>query len=280
MGNVVDCNKEGKSGRPTKNLNEEMMDEIDPLTLYLRQISRYPLLSAQDEKDLGTKLDELTQCIADTKAKLANEPSNENLSNTFRRATEELRITREALITSNLRLVVSIAKGYQLRGVNLLDLIDEGNIGLLEAVNRFDYRRGYRFSTYASWWIRQAIIKCLVDQSRIIRLPIHMLNTIRRCYASTKELMQELGRDPNLAEVSQKSGISKEKVTSALRFAQGPSSLDLTLDEDKNGSLADNIRDEKAPEPFNEAFAVTMQELLRYVMRSLSDREQIVLQLR
>jgi RNA polymerase primary sigma factor len=265
MSDHVDCDTEGNSRRPTrKNPGEEPTGELDPLSLYLRQISKYPLLDAEQEKELGAKLDALVTSTQNPDAELA----------------EELRTTRELLITSNLRLVVSIAKGYQMRGVNLLDLIDEGNIGLIEAVNRFDYRRGYRFSTYASWWIRQAIIKCLVDQSRIIRLPIHMLNTIRRCYASAKELVQELGRDPNTAEVAEKSGISQSKVSSAMRFAQGTSSLDLTMDEEKNGSLADSVKDEKTPDPFSQAFAATMQELLRYVMHSLSEREQIVLQLR
>jgi len=265
MSDHVDCDTEGNSRRPTrKNPGEEPTGELDPLSLYLRQISKYPLLDAEQEKELGAKLDALVTSTQNPDAELA----------------EELRTTRELLITSNLRLVVSIAKGYQMRGVNLLDLIDEGNIGLIEAVNRFDYRRGYRFSTYASWWIRQAIIKCLVDQSRIIRLPIHMLNTIRRCYASAKDLVQELGRDPNTAEVAEKSGISQSKVSSAMRFAQGTSSLDLTMDEEKNGSLADSVKDEKTPDPFSQAFAATMQELLRYVMHSLSEREQIVLQLR
>jgi RNA polymerase primary sigma factor len=265
MSDHVDCDTEGNSRRPTrKNPGEEPTGELDPLSLYLRQISKYPLLDAEQEKELGAKLDALVTSTQNPDAELA----------------EELRTTRELLITSNLRLVVSIAKGYQMRGVNLLDLIDEGNIGLIEAVNRFDYRRGYRFSTYASWWIRQAIIKCLVDQSRIIRLPIHMLNTIRRCYASAKDLVQELGRDPNTAELAEKSGISQSKVSSAMRFAQGTSSLDLTMDEEKNGSLADSVKDEKTPDPFSQAFAATMQELLRYVMHSLSEREQIVLQLR
>jgi RNA polymerase primary sigma factor len=281
MSDQVDCNTEGNSRRPTrKNSGEGLKGELDPLSLYLRQISKYPLLDAEQEKVLGAKLSELTSSLQQCDAALAENPHDHLLAENRTRIAEELRTTRELLITSNLRLVVSIAKGYQMRGVNLLDLIDEGNIGLIEAVNRFDYRRGYRFSTYASWWIRQAIIKCLVDQSRIIRLPIHMLNTIRRCYASAKELVQELGRDPNEAEVAEKSGIPQSKVTSAMQLAQGTSSLDLSIDEEKNGSLAESVRDENSPDPFSHAFAATMQELLRYVMRSLSEREQIVLQLR
>ncbi len=281
MSDQVDCDIEGNSGRPTrKNSGEGLKGELDPLSFYLRQISKYPLLDAEQEKALGAKLSELASSIQQCDAALAENPHDHLLAENRTRIAEELRTTREQLITSNLRLVVSIAKGYQMRGVNLLDLIDEGNIGLIEAVNRFDYRRGYRFSTYASWWIRQAIIKCLVDQSRIIRLPIHMLNTIRRCYASAKELVQELGRDPNEAEVAEKSGIPQSKVTSAMQLAQGTSSLDLSVDEEKNGSLAESVRDENSPDPFSQAFAATMRELLRYVMRSLSEREQIVLQLR
>jgi RNA polymerase primary sigma factor len=281
MGDHEDCVAEGSPKRPTReNPDEELAGEFDPLSLYLRQISQYPLLDAEKEKGLGARLEELTTSINNSDIALVENPHNDTLVENRRRLAEELRITRESLITSNLRLVVSIAKGYQMRGVHLLDLIDEGNIGLIEAVNRFDYRRGYRFSTYASWWIRQAIIKCLVDQSRIIRLPIHMLNTIKRCYASAKELVQEFGRDPSAAEVAEKSGISQEKVASALQFAQGTSSLDLTLNEEKNGSLADSVRDEKTPDPFSQAFTATMRELMRYIILSLSEREQVVLQMR
>ncbi len=277
----ADWSAESSASRPAKSgLVDESLSEIDPLSLYLRQISKYPLLSADKERELGAKLDGLNLKINEIRARLSEDPQNMQLKDELAKLNSEQRDVREALISSNLRLVVSIAKGYQMRGVSLLDLIDEGNIGLIEAVNRFDYRRGYRFSTYASWWIRQAIIKCLVDQSRVIRLPIHMLNTIRRCYASAKQLVQELGRDPNPAEVAKKAGIAKSKVESAMRFAVGTSSLDMNLEDEKGGSLADNVRDEKSPDPFSHAFAATMHDLLRYVMCSLSEREQIVLQLR
>jgi len=281
MSNKADWSTGSSASRPVKNgLNEDSFNEIDPLSLYLRQISKYALLTADEERELGAKLDGLNLEISEMRALLLEDPQNTQLKIELAKLSAEQRDARESLIASNLRLVVSIAKGYQMRGVNLLDLIDEGNIGLIEAVNRFDYRRGYRFSTYASWWIRQAIIKCLVDQSRVIRLPIHMLNTIRRCYASAKQLVQELGRDPNSAEVAEKAGMTKSKVESALQFAVGTSSLDMSLEEDKGGSLVDSVRDEKSPDPFSHAFTVTMHELLRYIMRSLSEREQIVLQLR
>ncbi len=281
MSEKADWSTGSSASRPVKNsLGEDDLNEIDPLSLYLHQISKYALLSADQERELGAKLDGLNLKIKEINALLLKDAQNTQLKNELDKVRSEQRGTRELLITSNLRLVVSIAKGYQMRGVNLLDLIDEGNIGLIEAVNRFDYRRGYRFSTYASWWIRQAIIKCLVDQSRVIRLPIHMLNTIRRCYVSAKQLVQELGRDPNSSEVAEKAGMTKSKVESAMQFAVGASSLDMSPEEDKGGSLIDSIRDEKSLDPFSHAFTVTMQELLKYIMCSLSEREQIVLQLR
>ncbi len=259
---------------------EDQVSEQDPLSLYLKQISRYPLLDATEERNIASRISELMSRLDDLKQRLATSPNDKALADEYRSVSEQAHSARETLITSNLRLVVSIAKGYQMRGVNLLDLIDEGNIGLIEAASRFDYRRGYRFSTYASWWIRQAIIKCLVDQSRVIRLPIHMLNTIRRCYASARQLVQELGRDPNITELSEHSGIAKDKVESALQLAQGTSSLDTSLDEDKAGTVADSISDDKTLDPFIFAFNTTLRELLREVMCSLSQREQTVLQLR
>lgn len=262
------------------NVSENQVADQDPLSLYLKRISRYPLLDAEEERAIANRISDLTSRLNDLRQKLEQSPDDPALNEEYRLTAEQAHIARETLITSNLRLVVSIAKGYQMRGVNLLDLIDEGNIGLIEAASRFDYRRGYRFSTYASWWIRQAIIKCLVDQSRLIRLPIHMLNTIRRCYASARQLVQDLGRDPNLIELSEHSGIAKNKVESALQLAQGTSSLDTSMDEDKSGTVADSISDEKTLDPFVSAFNATLRELLRQVMCSLSQREQTVLQLR
>lgn len=271
----------GKSSRLVQeHRSKDTLREADPLSVYLNQISKYPLLTAEQEKTLGAKLDELKKAVHETDEIIVNNPFDENAKLRHAALLPEISATREKLIAANLRLVVSVARGYQQRGINLLDLIDEGNIGLIEAVNRFDYQRGYRFSTYASWWIRQAIIKCLVDQSRVIRLPIHMLNTIRRCYAAAKELVQELGRDPSFSEVAEKSGISRRKVESAMQFAIGASSLDSSLDEEKNSTLVDNVRDEKTLDPFSQAFTATLQDLLRYIMCSLSQREQIVLQMR
>jgi len=276
-----DCASNGKSSRfAHERRSEDILRETDPLSVYLHQISKYPLLTAEQEKILSAKLDALKEAVYEADEILEKDPLDEIARVRRIALLQELNATREKLIVANLRLVVSIARGYQQRGINLLDLIDEGNIGLIEAVNRFDYLRGYRFSTYASWWIRQAIIKCLVDQSRVIRLPIHMLNTIRRCYAAAKDLVQELGRDPSFSEVAEKSGISRRKVESAMQFALGTSSLDSSLDEERNSNIVDTVSGDKTLDPFSQAFTATLKELLCYVMCSLSQREQIVLQMR
>jgi RNA polymerase primary sigma factor len=281
MGDYSDCDKASIPKLPSrKGPIEKAEQESDPISLYLRQIARFPLLNAQQEQEIGSRLEELSLFLKYCDREIANDPQNTALLEMKRDTLEKIRASKEVLITSNLRLVVSIAKGYRMRGVSLLDLIDEGNIGLIEAVNRFDYRKGYRFSTYASWWIRQAIIKCLMDQSRMIRLPIHMLNTIRRCYVSAKGLVQELGRNPNSIEIAEKSGIALSKVESALKLALGTSSLDVCTEENQNVSLANNLKDENAPDPYSEAFLVTLRELLSYIMCSLSEREQTVLELR
>jgi len=243
--------------------------ETDPLALYLKQISRYPLLSAEDEMRIGENIQTLRASTSAADAGLEREA-----------AQRELIEVKNKMISSNLRLVVSIAKNYQHRGLSLLDLIDEGNIGLIEAVERFDYTRGCRFSTYGTWWIRQAIIKSLADKGRVIRIPIHMLNTIKKCYFVAKQLTQELGRDPRPDELAEKLGMEAKKVKEIMKLSQETASLDTTVDEDSVTHLSDLIKDENVVEPFEEVFSMTLQDTLGDVLKNLSQREITIIKLR
>lgn len=255
--------------------------EKDPLSLYLYQIAKFPLFSSEDEQRVG-------KIILDLKAELSEARKGFNDSGSLPEAEERRLVGLEArlseakqeMIRSNLRLVVSIAKGYQHRGLSLLDLIDEGNIGLLEAVERFDYSRGFRFSTYSTWWIRQAIIKSLADQGRVIRIPVHMLNTIRKCYYASKQLTQELGRAPRVEEVAQRVDMTRQKVLKVMEFSQKTTSLDSAIDDESSASLSDVIRDESGMDPYSEAFGTTMKEILDCVLKGLSERETTILKLR
>jgi len=253
--------------------------EKDPLTLYLLQIARFPLLNGDDEQLIGKEIKELKTELDSLKQRQREETASPVNKDSVL-LEKKLADTKQKMITSNLRLVVSIAKSYQHRGLGLLDLIDEGNIGLLEAVARFDYSRGYRFSTYATWWIRQAIIKSLADQGRVIRIPVHMLNTIRKCYYASKQLAQELGREPEVDEIAKRVEMSKQKVLKVMEFSQNTASLDSSIDEENNTSLSDVIRDESGIDPYSEAFSTTIKELLDCVLASLSERETTILKLR
>lgn len=247
--------------------------EGDPLAFYLKQISVYPLLTVDEEQDIGRAIQELRDSITDS-YEAGIDPT------AIRELEERLRSQKNRMINSNLRLVVSIAKKYQHRGLGLLDLIDEGNIGLIEAVERFDYTRGCRFSTYATWWIRQAIIKALADKGRVIRIPVHMLNTIKKCYFVAKQLTQDLVRDPDSSEVSRYLDMSATKVSEIMQLSQETTSLDVTVDEDNFTRLSDLIEDESSAQPFDLVFHITLQDTITEVLKQLSQREMKIIQLR
>ncbi len=265
----------------TKKKKVKHAKETDPLALYLKQISRYPLLAAEEEISIGASIQE-----ARGRLKLLDETrraeglTEEEWTEERARCARELIEIKNRMISSNLRLVVSIAKNYQHRGLGLLDLIDEGNIGLIEAVERFDYTRGCRFSTYGTWWIRQAIIKSLADKGRVIRIPIHMLNTIKKCYFVAKQLTQELGRDPNPEELAEKLGMDARRVKEIMKLSQETASLDTTVDEDNVTHLSDLIKDENVTEPFEAVFSMALQDTLSGVLKNLSQREITIIQLR
>ena len=259
----------------------ESVAETDPLSLYLKQISRYSLLTIDIEQDIGQKISEFKKQLSDLETLIEENPSEkENLEIERARLVELLFEQKNHMIKSNLRLVVSIAKKYQNRGMNLLDLIDEGNIGLIEAVERFDYKRGCRFSTYGTWWIRQAIIKSLADKVRVIRIPIHMLNTIKKTFFVSKQLTQDLGREPSEQELADYMHMPVSRIKEIKQLSQETASLDTTVDDDNVTRLAELIKDEKSVEPVESVFHSSLQDTLARVLNQLNEREKRIIQLR
>ena len=222
----------------------------DPVRMYLKEIGRVDLLSWPQEVDLAKRIE----------------------------AGEE-RAKRE-LAVANLRLVVSIAKRYVGRGMHLLDLIQEGNLGLLKAVEKFDYRKGYKFSTYATWWIRQAITRAIADQARTIRIPVHMVETINKLMRVERQLLQDLGRQPTPPEIAAEMGIDEDKVREIQKIAQEPVSLETPIGEEEDSHLGDFIPDEEALAPAEAASMLLLKEQLEDVLNTLADREEEVLRLR
>ncbi|MGI6607083.1 MAG: RNA polymerase sigma factor RpoD [Peptococcia bacterium] len=222
----------------------------DPVRMYLKEIGRVPLLSADEEIDLAQRMEE-----GDEEAK--------------RRLAE-----------ANLRLVVSIAKRYVGRGMLFLDLIQEGNLGLIKAVEKFDFRKGFKFSTYATWWIRQAITRAIADQARTIRIPVHMVETINKLVRVSRQLLQELGRDPSPEEIAQEMEIPVDRVREILKIAQEPVSLETPIGEEEDSHLGDFIEDEEAPAPAEAASFILLKEQLEEVLETLTPREEKVLRLR
>ncbi len=253
----------------------------DPLAAYLLRINKIPLLSPEEEKkcyiELGYYRDKLKSLDERLTVGEIGKKEHQRECAIFEKKSVEI---KNRIITANLRLVVSIAKKYQHRGLDLVDLIDEGNIGLIEAIDRFDHTRGFRFSTYSTWWIRQSIIKAIADKGRLIRLPIHMLNMIRKCYQITKLLTQKLGREPTAQEISQTLDISEDKILKILHIAQEPGSLEVSLNEDSSMELVDMVFDSGSGIQEEEIFFMTLQGLIKQVLSKLSKREKKIIELR
>jgi RNA polymerase primary sigma factor len=276
--------KEVKENRGRGKRRPRRPREPDPLALYLKQIARYPLLSLEDELRIGETITHLRKELEEFKKQYEGGPQggpqDEAYQSRKKAIDSALMAQKNRMINANLRLVVSIAKGYQYRGLTLLDLIDEGNIGLIEAVERFDYTRGWRFSTYGSWWIRQAVGKSIADKGRIIRIPAHILNIIKKCYFVDKQLTQDLGRDPSDEELSKYMGLPLAKVKEIVQLSQETASLDTIVDESNHTRLEDLIRDEAMEGPFERAFAMTLQDAMGDILSQLSLREMRIIQLR
>jgi RNA polymerase primary sigma factor len=254
--------------------------ESDPLALYFKEISRFSLLTVQDERSIGEKIVFYREKLRELTAAYEEREGDDEYRRRKKLLEDLLLQNKNRMINANLRLVVSIAKNYQHRGLALLDLIDEGNIGLIEAVERFDYTRGCRFSTYGTWWIRQAIIKSIADKGRVIRIPIHMLNTIKKCYFVAKQLTQDLGRDPSEEELSDYLGLPIGKVKEIVKLSLETSSLDTIVDDGNLTRLADLIRDDTMVEPFELAFSMTLRDTIDHILSHLSQREMRIIKLR
>ena len=222
----------------------------DPVRMYLKEIGRVPLLSSEEEKVLAEKM---SQGDEDAKMKL---------------------------VEANLRLVVSIAKRYVGKGMFFLDLIQEGNIGLMKAVDKFDYEKGFKFSTYATWWIRQAITRAIADQARTIRIPVHMVETIHKVSRYSRQMLQELGREATAEEIGEKMGMSAEKVREIMKIAQDPVSLETPIGEEEDSHLGDFIPDDDAPQPAEIASATILREVIERELHTLTPREEHVIKLR
>jgi len=239
----------------------------DPVRMYLKEIGRVPLLSMDDEKRLAMAIE-----AGETEAL-----KNGTASNAIVFAGED---AKRRLTEANLRLVVSIAKKYVGRGMLFLDLIQEGNLGLIRAVEKFDYRKGYKFSTYATWWIRQAITRALADQARTIRIPVHMVETINRLIKISRQLLQELGRDPTVEEIAGEMGLTPEKVREVIKISQEPISLETPIGEEEDSHLGDFIEDQEAIAPAEAASVMLLKEKMQDVLKNLTERERKVLVLR
>ena len=253
----------------------------DPVRMYLKEIGKVPLLSADEEIALATRMNAKNDAVARIKAaEESGETIPEEEMASLKKTIKDGEKAKQKLAEANLRLVVSIAKRYVGRGMLFLDLIQEGNLGLIKAVEKFDYTKGYKFSTYATWWIRQAITRAIADQARTIRIPVHMVETINKVIRVSRQLLQSLGHDPSPEEISAEMGMPVDKVREILKIAQEPVSLETPIGEEEDSHLGDFIPDEGASEPSEAASFTLLQEQLVDVLSTLTPREEKVLKLR
>jgi RNA polymerase primary sigma factor len=249
------------------------------LSIYLRQIAKIPLLTGEQELKVSKQIVDYQKKITEIEEKKEDyKPAD--FSKQLSYAKDMMMHYKNVMIKANLRLVVSIAKKYQNRGLSLLDLIDEGNIGLIEAIERFDYTKGFKFSTYGTWWIRQAIVKALADKGKIIRIPIHMLNTIKKCYYAAKNLATKNGKEPTYEEISEVMGLPTSKVKKISNIPQDTCSLDAPLECDNNKEFGELIEDVSTKTPFEYLFSIALQDTIEAILDSLSEREKQIIELR
>ncbi len=261
----------------------------DPVRMYLKEIGKVPLLSADEEIELAQKMENgarASENITKLMAQMSEDASEEEKAELQQKIDAEQEIIDEGeeakkkLAEANLRLVVSIAKRYVGRGMLFLDLIQEGNLGLIKAVEKFDYSKGYKFSTYATWWIRQAITRAIADQARTIRIPVHMVETINKLIRVSRQLLQELGREPSPEEIAAEMKMPEERVREILKISQEPVSLETPIGEEEDSHLGDFIQDDNVPVPADAAAFSLLKEQLTEVLGTLTEREQKVLKLR
>ena len=245
----------GTSENMERILEQEGLAIDDPVRMYLKEIGKVPLLTADRERALAEIMTSST-------------------------SEEEKALAKNELVEANLRLVVSIAKRYVGKGMFFLDLIQEGNLGLMKAVDKFDYSKGFKFSTYATWWIRQAITRAIADQARTIRIPVHMVETIHKVSRYSRQMLQELGREATADEIGEKMGMSPEKVREIMKIAQDPVSLETPIGEEEDSHLGDFIPDEDAPDPSEVASATILREVIERELNTLTPREAHVIKLR
>lgn len=260
----------------------------DPVRMYLKEIGKVPLLSADEEIELAQNMEDgavATEKINVLKGRIDGASEEEKAEikeeiKTLQRDVDKGADAKKRLAEANLRLVVSIAKRYVGRGMLFLDLIQEGNLGLIKAVEKFDYKKGYKFSTYATWWIRQAITRAIADQARTIRIPVHMVETINKLIRVSRQLLQELGREPSPEEIAKEMNMPVERVREILKISQEPVSLETPIGEEEDSHLGDFIKNDNVPVPADAAAFTLLKEQLEEVLGTLTEREQKVLTLR